>query len=60
MEIKEQILALRAAGKRPPYTVKSPSGELMAIADEFKKHVKGPFSSADIDEILYDEDGLPK
>ena len=34
MEIKEQILALRAAGKRPPYTVKSPSGELMAIADD--------------------------
>lgn len=34
MEVKDQILALRADGKEAPYTVKSPTGEVMIIADE--------------------------
>lgn len=33
---------------------------LLRIADRFSQTVKGEFSSADIDTILYDEDGLPK
>jgi antitoxin (DNA-binding transcriptional repressor) of toxin-antitoxin stability system len=34
--------------------------EIEAIAREFQKKVKEPFTSADINTILYDEDGLPK
>ena len=34
--------------------------QLRAIAEAFKAQVKGPFSSGDINNILYDEDGLPK
>ena len=34
--------------------------DLLAVADRFSAKVKGKFSSADIDEILYDEHGLPK
>jgi prevent-host-death family protein len=34
--------------------------DLLAIADRFRSKIKGKFSSADIDDILYDEDGLPK
>jgi len=33
---------------------------LRAVAEGFKARVKQPFSSSDINEILYDEDGLPK
>jgi prevent-host-death family protein len=33
---------------------------LRAVADGFKARVKEPFSSGDINDILYDEDGLPK
>lgn len=33
---------------------------LRAVAEGFKARVKEPFSSSDINEILYDEDGLPK
>jgi len=33
---------------------------LRAVAEGFKARVKQPFSSADINDILYDEDGLPK
>jgi prevent-host-death family protein len=36
------------------------AAELLAIADEFSREVKGEFSSADLDDILYDSDGLPK
>ena len=34
--------------------------EIHAIAKRFQDLVKEPFSSADINGILYDEDGLPK
>jgi prevent-host-death family protein len=44
----------RAAGKKA--TVE----DLLAIADRFSSRVKGKFSSADIDALLYDKDGLPK
>lgn len=36
------------------------AAKLLAIADEFSRNVKGKFSSADVDDILYDSDGLPK
>jgi prevent-host-death family protein len=34
--------------------------EIRRIARSFKAKVKGSFSSGDINDILYDEDGLPK
>lgn len=33
---------------------------LRAVAEGFKARVKQPFSSSEINEILYDEHGLPK
>jgi prevent-host-death family protein len=33
---------------------------LRAVAEGFKARVQQPFSSSEINEILYDEDGLPK
>ena len=34
--------------------------QVREIARSFKAQVKGAFSSSDIDDILYDKDGLPK
>ena len=34
--------------------------ELLAISDRFLETLDEPFSSADINDVLYDEDGLPK
>lgn len=34
--------------------------DILAIADRFRSKIRGQFSSADINDILYDEDGLPK
>ncbi len=33
---------------------------LLAIGDRCAKHMNRPFTSADIDELLYDEMGLPR
>jgi prevent-host-death family protein len=33
---------------------------LRAVADSFRARVKAPFSSSDINDVLYDENGLPK
>ncbi|MCB1497924.1 MAG: type II toxin-antitoxin system Phd/YefM family antitoxin [Bauldia sp.] len=33
---------------------------LLAISDRFLETLDEPFSSADINDVLYDEDGLPK
>jgi prevent-host-death family protein len=33
---------------------------LRAVAEGFKARAREPFSSSDINDILYDEDGLPK
>ncbi|HVI07140.1 MAG TPA: type II toxin-antitoxin system VapB family antitoxin [Candidatus Binatia bacterium] len=33
---------------------------LMKIAKECAAHLKEPYKSMDIDELLYDKDGLPK
>jgi prevent-host-death family protein len=48
------------AADRAPQPKKATSEELRAIAEIFRSMVKEPFSSADINTILYDEDGLPK
>lgn len=49
------------AGDGPtPRREKATAEELLAVAREFKARVQGPFSSADINKILYDKDGLPK
>ena len=34
--------------------------QLRKIAQSFKARVQGSFSSSDINDILYDQDGLPK
>ncbi len=34
--------------------------KLRRIADRFVEHFGRPFRSTDIDDLLYDEDGLPK
>jgi prevent-host-death family protein len=43
-----------------PAAKKATAAELLAISREFRARVKGDFSSQDINEILYDADGLPK
>ena len=43
-----------AAGRKPTVD------EILAIGRSFRHLVKGRFSSADINDILYDKDGLPK
>jgi prevent-host-death family protein len=45
---------------RRPAAKKATAEELLAIGREFRALVKGDFSSQDINDILYDEDGLPK
>lgn len=49
-----------ATDRAPAQKRKATVEEIREIAREFRKHVKEPFSSADINTILYDEDGLPK
>ena len=34
--------------------------ELLAISDKYVAALEEPFTSADINDVLYDEDGLPK
>ncbi len=43
-----------------PKQKKATVEELLAIGRTFNRDVVGEFTSADIDKILYDEDGLPK
>lgn len=35
-------------------------GRLRAISDQFAEEFGQPFKSTEIDDLLYDEDGLPK
>ena len=65
----EEIVITRhgkpAARLVPPHAAAPKKGridldEIRAIAERFRAQVKGPFSSADINDILYDKDGLPK
>jgi prevent-host-death family protein len=43
-----------------PKKKKAAAAELRAIAERFRANVKVPFSCQDINDILYDKDGLPK
>jgi prevent-host-death family protein len=43
-----------------PKRKKATVEELLEIGRAFSRDVVGEFTSADIDNILYDEDGLPK
>lgn len=53
----KEVARLAPPGKpKPKATVK----ELLAIGSRVRELVKGEFSSADINDILYDENGLPK
>lgn len=58
--------AARLVPPEPAIFAKRPRKEpidldrLRAIAEAFKARVNGPFSSSDLNDILYDEDGLPK
>lgn len=47
------------AGAKPAGK-KASAAELLEIGREFRKLVRGDFSSQDVNKILYDEDGLPK
>jgi len=49
-----------AQGAPKPAGKKATAAELLEIGREFKKLVKGEFSSQDVNKILYDDDGLPK
>jgi prevent-host-death family protein len=49
-----------AGGKPQARPHRTTAEELIEIGRRFRRRVKGPFSSADINTILYDEDGLPK
>ena len=49
-----------AAGNLQTRSDRTTAEELVEIGRRFRKRVKGPFSSADINTTLYDEDGLPK
>ena len=70
VEQGEEIVITRrgkpAARLVPPASSRKPGkrrvdpAQLRKIGEEFRKHVKGPFSSADINDILYHKDGLPK
>ena len=51
---------VRSMAHEPAARQKATADELLAIGSEFRKLVKGDFSSADINDILYDEHGLPK
>jgi prevent-host-death family protein len=43
-----------------PRTERATADEMLAIGRKFRALVKGEFSTADINDILYDSDGLPK
>jgi prevent-host-death family protein len=70
VERGEEIVITRrgkpAARLVPPAATVSPAkgridlDRLRAVAESFRARVKEPFTSADINAILYDEDGLPK
>jgi prevent-host-death family protein len=70
VERGEQIVITRggkpAARLVPAEVVAGPTGEkataadLLAIGREFRALVRGHFTSQDINEVLYDADGLPK
>lgn len=49
-----------AGGKPLVHPNRTTAEELIEIGQRFRGRVKGPFSSADINTILYDEDGLPR
>ncbi len=46
-----------ASGKEPR---RATADELLQIGKEFQQLVQGDFASSDINDILYDADGLPK
>ena len=56
----KEIARIVPSGARLAIRKKATVEDLLAIADRFSSKIKGKFSSADIDDILYDEDGLPK
>jgi prevent-host-death family protein len=70
VERGEEIVITRhgkpAARLVPPVEAQAPrakratADEMLAIGRKFRALVTGEFSSADIDKILYDADGLPK
>jgi len=56
-----KLVARLASAQAETARPKKPSvDEILAIGRSFRHLVKGKFTSADINQILYDEDGLPK
>jgi len=56
----KEIARIVPASVRGSVKKKATVEDLLTIADRFSSKIKGKFSSADINDILYDEDGLPK
>lgn len=56
----KEVARLVAPGAPRTQGSDAKAARLLALADEFSRRVKGKFTSADIDDILYDSDGLPK
>jgi antitoxin VapB len=52
--IRERLERVRGRGK------KGLAERLMKIAKECSAHLKEPYKSMSVDELLYDEKGLPK
>jgi len=52
--------AIRERLERVRANRKSMADRLMEIGKDCAAHMKEPFKSMDIDEFLYDENGLPK
>lgn len=55
-----KTIAKLAPAANPDVRHKATADELLEIGRRFRHLVKGDFTSADINDILYDEDGLPK
>lgn len=52
--VRERLKRVREQRKQ------SPAERLLAIGKDCAAHLKGPYRSADHDDLLYDEKGLPR
>jgi antitoxin VapB len=52
--VRERLERVRGSSR------KSMAERLMEIGNDCASHLKEPYKSMDVDELLYDENGLPK
>jgi hypothetical protein len=60
LDFAERERAAREAKRAAPRDVEAMMAKVKEIQERFAALPGEPFNSADIDAILYDEDGLPK